>query len=167
MEAASRERNGWAIGPRFDRLPYLLYEVARSVTIPIIGQGGIETTQDARILSCGASAISIGTEISPTRIPERIVGELAAYLEPQSPRQNCGQANVSFANPINTKETKLSLPEYGVFLLSRLLSNTSLLFGHEATASLPHRASSSNKIRHEIKNDHIQEGSLWLSLLSR
>jgi hypothetical protein len=42
-------------------------------------------------------------------------------------------------------------------------AKTSLLISHEAMASLHLRASSLKKIRREIKNDHTQEGSSWLS----
>jgi dihydroorotate dehydrogenase (NAD+) catalytic subunit len=80
-----------------------VYEVARAVTIPIVGQGGIETTSDAlEFFLAGASAISIGTaNFTDPRIPERIVDELAAYLAERnchSLAQIVGKANVGFAN---------------------------------------------------------------------
>ena len=81
-----------------------VYEVARAVKIPIIGQGGIETTSDAlEFFLAGASAISVGTaNFTDPRIPERIVDELAAYLAARGLRsltQIVGKANVGFANP--------------------------------------------------------------------
>lgn len=80
-----------------------VYEIARAVTIPIVGQGGIETTNDAlEFFLAGASAISIGTaNFTDPRIPGRIVDELSAYLA----GRNCsslskivGKANVGIAN---------------------------------------------------------------------
>ncbi|HVA28875.1 MAG TPA: dihydroorotate dehydrogenase [Candidatus Baltobacteraceae bacterium] len=81
-----------------------VYEVARAVTIPIIGQGGIETTSDAlEFFLAGASAISIGTaNFTDPRIPERIANELAAYLDARnvaSLKAIVGKANVGFSNP--------------------------------------------------------------------
>ena len=81
-----------------------VYEVARAVKIPIVGQGGIETTSDAlEFFLAGASAVSIGTAnfTNPT-IPMRIVDEIAAYLRARNLRslaQIVGKANVGFANP--------------------------------------------------------------------
>ena len=81
-----------------------VYEVARAVSIPIIGQGGIETTSDAlEFFLAGASAISIGTaNFTDPRIPVRIVDELALYLRTRglrSLKDITGKANVGFANP--------------------------------------------------------------------
>jgi dihydroorotate dehydrogenase (NAD+) catalytic subunit len=81
-----------------------VYEVARAVKIPIVGQGGIETVTDAlEFLLAGASAISIGTaNFTDPRIPEKIVAELAEYLRARNLRsltQIVGKANVGFANP--------------------------------------------------------------------
>ncbi len=81
-----------------------VYEVAQAVKIPIVGQGGIETTSDAlEFLLAGASAISIGTaNFTDPRIPIRIVDELAEYLSVRNLRslsQIVGKANVGFANP--------------------------------------------------------------------
>lgn len=81
-----------------------VYEVARAVRIPIVGQGGIETASDAlEFLLAGASAISIGTgNFTDPRIPVRIVEELHAYLAARgvrSLREIVGKANVGFANP--------------------------------------------------------------------
>lgn len=80
-----------------------VYEVARAVKIPIIGQGGIETTSDAlEFFLAGASAISIGTaNFTDPRIPVRIVEELADYLRLRNLRSLAkiiGKANVGFAN---------------------------------------------------------------------
>jgi dihydroorotate dehydrogenase (NAD+) catalytic subunit len=81
-----------------------VYEVARAVKIPIVGQGGIETTSDAlEFFLAGASAISIGTaNFTNPQIPLQIVDELAAYLRSRNLRsltQIVGKANVGFANP--------------------------------------------------------------------
>ena len=52
--------------------------LARAVKIPIVGQGGIETVNDAlEFFLAGATAISIGTaNFTDPRIPVRITGEL-------------------------------------------------------------------------------------------
>ncbi len=63
-----------------------VYEVARHVKIPIIGIGGIMSTQDAlEFLVTGACAIEVGTAnfIDP-RTGERIAEELAEYCEKHS-----------------------------------------------------------------------------------
>ena len=74
---------GGLSGPAIRPIALLaVYEVARAVTIPIVGQGGIETLSDAlEFFLAGASAISIGTaNFTDPRIPERIVDGLAGYL---------------------------------------------------------------------------------------
>jgi len=74
---------GGLSGPAIRPIAVLaVYEVARAVRIPIVGQGGIETTSDAiEFFLAGASAVGIGTaNFSDPRIPERIVDELAEYL---------------------------------------------------------------------------------------
>lgn len=81
-----------------------VYEVARAVKIPIVGQGGIETLSDAlEFFLAGASAISIGTaNFTDPRIPIRISEELSAYLAERniaSIREIVGKANLGFANP--------------------------------------------------------------------
>lgn len=81
-----------------------VYEVARAVTIPIIGQGGIETTRDAlEFFLAGASAVSIGTaNFTDPRIPVRIAEELLDHLAQRgiaSLKQIVGKANVGFASP--------------------------------------------------------------------
>jgi dihydroorotate dehydrogenase (NAD+) catalytic subunit len=73
------------------------------VRIPIVGQGGIETTRDAlEFLLAGASAISIGTaNFTDPRIPSRIVAELEDYLRERdiaSLSEIVGKANVGFRN---------------------------------------------------------------------
>lgn len=74
---------GGLSGPAIRPIAVLaVYEVAHAVRIPIVGQGGIETTSDAiEFFLAGASAVGIGTaNFSDPRIPERIVDELAQYL---------------------------------------------------------------------------------------
>ena len=95
---------GGLSGPAIRPIAVLaVYEVARAVTIPIVGQGGIETTSDAlEFFLAGASAIGIGTgNFTDPRIPQRIVAELRDYLEGRnlaSIRDIVGKANVGFAN---------------------------------------------------------------------
>ena len=95
---------GGLSGPAIRPIAVLaVYEVARAVTIPIVGQGGIETTSDAlEFLLAGASAIGIGTaNFTDPRVPERIAEELRAYLlnrNLSSIAQIVGKANVGFAN---------------------------------------------------------------------
>jgi dihydroorotate dehydrogenase (NAD+) catalytic subunit len=96
---------GGLSGPAIRPIAVLaVYEVARAVTIPIVGQGGIETTTDAlEFFLAGASAISIGTgNFTDPRIPIRIVDELAEYLAKRnlrSIRDIVGKANVGLSNP--------------------------------------------------------------------
>ncbi len=96
---------GGLSGPAIRPIAVLaVYEVARAVTIPIVGQGGIETTSDAlEFFLAGASAISIGTaNFTDPRIPERIARELREYLAARglsSIREIVGKANVGFATP--------------------------------------------------------------------
>jgi len=74
---------GGLSGPAIRPIALLaVYEVAKAVAIPIVGQGGIETVGDAvEFFLAGASAVSIGTaNFTDPTIPERIVDGLAAYL---------------------------------------------------------------------------------------
>jgi dihydroorotate dehydrogenase (NAD+) catalytic subunit len=95
---------GGLSGPAIRPIAVLaVYEVARAVRIPIVGQGGIETTQDAlEFFLAGASAISIGTaNFTDPRIPSRIVAELEDYLRERnlsSLDEIVGKANVGFRN---------------------------------------------------------------------
>jgi dihydroorotate dehydrogenase (NAD+) catalytic subunit len=96
---------GGLSGPAIRPIAVLaVYEVARAVSIPIVGQGGIETTADAlEFFLAGASAIGIGTaNFTDPRIPVRIAVELRAYLAQRgiaSIRDIVGKANVGFASP--------------------------------------------------------------------
>ena len=59
----------------------VVYEVAQVVDIPVVGIGGIGSTEDAlEFFLVGASAVQVGTAIfaDPT-VPARIVEELARY----------------------------------------------------------------------------------------
>ena len=95
---------GGLSGPAIRPIAVLaVYEVARAVTIPIVGQGGIETTSDAlEFFLAGASAVSIGTaNFTDPRVPVRIVAELREYLAQRNLRSLSsivGKANVGFAN---------------------------------------------------------------------
>jgi dihydroorotate dehydrogenase (NAD+) catalytic subunit len=96
---------GGLSGPAIRPIAVLaVYEVARAVTIPIVGQGGIETTSDAlEFFLAGASAVCIGTaNFTDPRIPVRVAEELRDYLAARSVssiRHIVGKANVGFANP--------------------------------------------------------------------
>ncbi len=95
---------GGLSGPAIRPIAVLaVYEVARAVSIPIVGQGGIETATDAlEFFLAGATAVSIGTaNFTDPRIPERIVAELQAYLrrrELSTIGEIVGKANVGFAD---------------------------------------------------------------------
>lgn len=94
---------GGLSGPAIRPIAVLaVYEVARAVKIPIVGQGGIETTSDAlEFFLAGASAVSIGTaNFTDPRIPERIVEGLRAFLVRRNLRsigEIVGRANLGFA----------------------------------------------------------------------
>ena len=96
---------GGLSGPAIRPIAVLaVYEVARAVTIPIVGQGGIETVADAlEFFLAGATAVSIGTaNFTDPRIPQRIAEGLRAYLAKRrlsSIMQIVGKANGGFANP--------------------------------------------------------------------
>jgi dihydroorotate dehydrogenase (NAD+) catalytic subunit len=95
---------GGLSGPAIRPIAVLaVYEVARAVTIPIVGQGGIESSTDAlEFFLAGATAIGIGTaNFADPRVPERIVEELRAYLRSRnlsSIGEVVGKANLGFAN---------------------------------------------------------------------
>ena len=59
-----------------------VWEVARAVRIPILGQGGIETARDAlEFLLAGATAVSIGTgNFTDPRAPIAVADGIADYL---------------------------------------------------------------------------------------
>jgi dihydroorotate dehydrogenase (NAD+) catalytic subunit len=98
---------GGLSGPAIRPIAVLaVYEVARAVTIPIVGQGGIETVSDAlEFFLAGASAISIGTaNFTDPRVPERILEGLRDYLARRgltSLRDIVGKANVGIAGADN------------------------------------------------------------------
>ncbi|MEO6834540.1 MAG: dihydroorotate dehydrogenase [Candidatus Tumulicola sp.] len=95
---------GGLSGPAIRPIAVLaVYEVARAVTIPIVGQGGIETVTDAlEFFLAGATAVSIGTaNFTDPRIPEAIVDGLQTYLRRRklsAIEDIVGKANVGFAN---------------------------------------------------------------------
>jgi dihydroorotate dehydrogenase (NAD+) catalytic subunit len=95
---------GGLSGPAIRPIAVLaVYEIAQAVSIPIVGQGGIENLTDAlEFLLAGASAISIGTaNFTDPRIPERIVEDLQAYLTRRnlaSVGEIVGRANVEIAD---------------------------------------------------------------------
>jgi len=95
---------GGLSGPAIRPIAVLaVYEVARAVSIPIVGQGGIETVTDAlEFFLAGATAVSIGTaNFTDPRAPERIVEGLADYLHRRKLggiEDIIGRANVGFAS---------------------------------------------------------------------
>jgi len=96
---------GGLSGPAIRPIAVLaVYEVARAVTIPIVGQGGIETLSDAlEFFLAGASAVAIGTaNFTDPRIPIRIVEELEQYMalrELGSLADLIGKGNIGFGTP--------------------------------------------------------------------
>lgn len=94
---------GGLSGPAIRPIAVLaVYEIARAVKIPIVGQGGIESLTDAlEFFLAGATAISIGTaNFTDPQIPERIASELQSYLarrELASIGEIVGKANVGIA----------------------------------------------------------------------
>jgi dihydroorotate dehydrogenase (NAD+) catalytic subunit len=94
---------GGLSGPAIRPIAVLaVYEVARAVKIPIVGQGGIESVTDAlEFFLAGASAISIGTaNFTDPRVPARIAQGVAAYLQERGLHklhQIVGKANHGFA----------------------------------------------------------------------
>jgi dihydroorotate dehydrogenase (NAD+) catalytic subunit len=81
-----------------------VWEVARAVRIPILGQGGIETARDAlEFILAGASAVSIGTgNFTDPRAPIAVAEGLRDYLTAHgkaSLREIVGAANPGFLGP--------------------------------------------------------------------
>ena len=93
---------GGLSGPAIRPIAVLaVYEVARAVRIPIVGQGGIETVRDAlEFFLAGANAISIGTaNFTDPRVPVRIVAELEDYVRARglgTLGELVGKANLGF-----------------------------------------------------------------------
>lgn len=77
----------------------MVYQVAQAVRIPIVGIGGITSTDDAlEFLMAGASAVQVGTGVFvDPEAPLRILDGLAQYME----REGCGSLEelVGVANP--------------------------------------------------------------------
>ena len=97
--------SGGLSGPAIRPIAVLaVYEVAQTVTIPIVGQGGVENLSDAlEFFLAGATAISLGTaKFTDPRIPERIVNQLETYLAQRGLAgigDLIGKANLGFATP--------------------------------------------------------------------
>ena len=95
--------SGGLSGPAIRPIAVLaVWEVARSVKIPIVGQGGIETARDAlEFFLAGASAVSIGTgNFTDPRAPLSVAEGVRAYLAARghaSLRDIVGRANPAFA----------------------------------------------------------------------
>lgn len=78
-----------------------VWEVARAVRIPILGQGGIETARDAlEFFLAGATAVSIGTgNFTDPRAPLAVADGVRAYMEERghtTMRDLIGRANPGF-----------------------------------------------------------------------
>jgi len=95
--------SGGLSGPAIRPIAVLaVWEVARSVKIPIVGQGGIETARDAlEFFLAGASAVSIGTgNFTDPRAPQNVTAGVRDYLAARghaSLREIVGLANAAFA----------------------------------------------------------------------
>ncbi len=95
--------SGGLSGPAIRPIAVLaVWEVARSVKLPIVGQGGIETARDAlEFFLAGASAVSIGTgNFTDPRAPLNVVSGVRDYLSARgydSLRDIVGRANPGFA----------------------------------------------------------------------
>ena len=82
-----------------------VWDVARAVRIPIVGQGGIETARDAlEFILAGASAISVGTgNFTDPRAPLAIADGIAGYLRARrhvSLHEIVGRANPHFLGTV-------------------------------------------------------------------
>jgi len=87
-----------------------VYDVARAVRIPIVGQGGIETARDAlEFVLAGASAVSIGTgNFTSPLAPLHIALGLRDYLGRHghsSLREIVGRANPGFLGAAAAERT--------------------------------------------------------------
>ncbi len=94
--------SGGLSGPAIRPIAVLaVWEVARSVRIPIVGGGGIETARDAlEFVLAGASALSIGTaNFTDPRAPLAVADGLREYLAARgiaTLRELVGAANPGF-----------------------------------------------------------------------
>ena len=77
-------RTGGLSGPAVKPVALrMVYDVAHAVKIPVIGLGGISSTEDAiEFLMCGATAIEIGTAnfVDPT-ITKKVKDGLNSWLD--------------------------------------------------------------------------------------
>ncbi|HRU00572.1 MAG TPA: nitronate monooxygenase, partial [Victivallales bacterium] len=66
----------------------MVYEVAKAVDVPIIGMGGISSSEDAiEFLLAGADAIAVGTAIfADPELPLKIIDGINNYLDNNSLR---------------------------------------------------------------------------------
>ncbi|MGP6159279.1 MAG: dihydroorotate dehydrogenase [Vulcanimicrobiaceae bacterium] len=93
---------GGLSGPAIRPIAVLaVWEVARSVRVPILGGGGIETARDAlEFILAGASAISIGTaNFTDPRAPLNVADGIRAHLAARgiaSLREIVGAANPGY-----------------------------------------------------------------------
>ena len=80
-------KTGGLSGPAIKPIAlYLVYQTVRAVKIPVIGMGGISTTEDAlEFLSAGATAIQIGTAnfIDPG-ITMKVINGIRQYCQNQA-----------------------------------------------------------------------------------
>lgn len=81
---ALANKTGGVSGPAIHPIAVrMVYEAANAVNVPIIGMGGIETTEDAiEMLLVGASAVSVGTaNFYNPNVTMEIVDGIARYME--------------------------------------------------------------------------------------
>jgi dihydroorotate dehydrogenase (NAD+) catalytic subunit len=62
---------------------YLVYQVAGAVSLPVIGCGGISTSQDAlEFLMAGASAVQVGTaNLTTPEAPWKVLRGIEQFLK--------------------------------------------------------------------------------------
>lgn len=81
-------RSGGVSGPALKPIAvYAVYQVARSVDVPIIGTGGVSSGADAiEMISAGASAVGVGSAVYGEGVDVfgRITAEMAAWLTERS-----------------------------------------------------------------------------------
>ena len=77
-------RTGGLSGPAIKPVALrMVYDVAHAVKIPVVGLGGISSTEDAiEFMMCGATAIEIGTAnfIDPT-ITKKVKDGISSWLD--------------------------------------------------------------------------------------
>ena len=81
---ALANRTGGMSGPAVHPIAVrMVYQAAQAVNIPIIGMGGVQSTEDAlELILAGATAVSVGTaNFTNPHVTEQIVDGIKAYME--------------------------------------------------------------------------------------